>query len=214
MTTTIPSTMRAWTFNKAGTPENVLKFDVAHPTPPSPTGSNVIVRVSYAALSSAGTNLMNDVPSILRHSTIPELDFSGFIEQAGAKAPPELSPGTAVFGTIPVLSCVLAGAGALAEYVVVPAGNVIVKPKTVGLPEAAGLTSLAHTAVYMVERAQIKSGDRVLVNGGGGDVGAIALQVAKSLGAVVVVTCFRDEDKQGFAARGREGMFAAQNSCA
>jgi NADPH:quinone reductase-like Zn-dependent oxidoreductase len=188
----IPSTMRAWTFNLAGTPQNVLKFNPAQPTPPPPTGSNVVVRVSYVALSSACTDLMNNVPSILRHSAIPELDFSGIITQGGPKAPSELSPGTAVFGTIPVLSAVLCGAGALAEYVVVPAGNVIVKPKTVGLPEAAGLTSLAHTAVLMVERAKITAGARVLVHGGGGDIGAMALQIAKGgkgAGAVVVVTC-------------------------
>lgn len=181
--------MRAWTFDQAGTPENVLKFNPAKPTPSPPIGSNVLVRVSYVALSSACTNLMNNIPSILRHSAIPELDFSGFIAQAGPKAPSELSPGTAVFGTIPVLSAVLFGAGSLAEYVVVPAANVTIKPKTVRLSEAAGLTSLAHTAVLMVERAKITAGDRVLVNGGGGDIGTMALQIAKGAGAEVTVTC-------------------------
>ncbi|CZR68487.1 uncharacterized protein PAC_18386 [Phialocephala subalpina] len=186
---TIPPTMRAWVFNKAGTPENVLKFNPAHPTPAPPSGSNVLVRIYYAALSSAGTNLMNNVPSILRRSAIPELDFSGFIAQAGEKAPPELSPGTAVFGTVPVLSSVLRGVGTLAAYISLPAENVIVKPKTVGLPEAAGLTSLANTAMLMLEKAKIKAGDRVLVHGGGGDVGMVALQASRSVGAAVVATC-------------------------
>jgi NADPH:quinone reductase-like Zn-dependent oxidoreductase len=185
----IPPTMRAWTFDQAGTPENVLKFNPTKPTPPPPIGSSVLVRVSYVAFSSACTDLMNNIPSMLRHSAIPELDFSGFIAQAGPKAPSELSPGTAVFGTIPVLSAVLFGAGALAEYVVVPAGNVIMKPKTVRLSEAAGLTSLAHTAVLMVERAKITAGNRVLVHGGGGDIGAMALQIAKFAGAEVMATC-------------------------
>jgi NADPH:quinone reductase-like Zn-dependent oxidoreductase len=185
----ISPTMRAWTFDQAGTPENVLKFNPAQSTPPPPSGSNVLVRVSYVALSSACTNLMNNIPSMLRHSAIPELDFSGFIAQAGPKAPPELSSGTAVFGTIPVPSAVLFGAGSLAEYIVVPAGNVIVKPKSVQLSEAAGLTSLAHTAVLMVERAKITAGARVLVHGGGGDIGAMALQIAKGAGAMVMVTC-------------------------
>jgi len=178
--------MRAWTFNKVGTPDNVLKFRPVHPTPAPPTGFDVVVRVSYAALSSAGTNLMNDVPSILRRSAIPELDFSGFIAQAGDKAPPELSPGTAVFGTMPVLSSVLAGVGTLAEYISLPAENIIVKSKTVRLTEAAGLTSLANTALLMLEKAKIKTGDRVLVHGGGGDVGIIALQTSRGAGAAVV----------------------------
>ena len=181
--------MRAWTFNQAGTPENVLKFNSEQSTPSPPIGSNVIVRVSYAALSSATMNAMRDVPSIFRRSAVPELDFSGFIAQAGPKAPPELRPGAAVFGTIPVLSSLLAGAGSLAEYVVVPAGNVVIKPKSVGFPEAAGLTSLAQVAVLMGDKAKIKMWHRVLVHGGGGDIGAIALQIAKGLGADVVVTC-------------------------
>jgi NADPH:quinone reductase-like Zn-dependent oxidoreductase len=88
-----------------------------------------------------------------------------------------------------VISAVLFGAGALAEYVVVPAGNVIIKSKTVRLSEAAGLTSLAHTAVLMVERAKITAGKRVLVHGGGGDIGAMALQIAKFAGAEVMATC-------------------------
>jgi len=71
----------------------------------------------------------------------------------------------------------------------VPAENVIVKPKTVGLSQAAGLTSLAHTAVLMVERAKITAGTRVLVHGGGGDIGSMALQISEDAGAMVVVTC-------------------------
>jgi NADPH:quinone reductase-like Zn-dependent oxidoreductase len=186
---TIPPTMRAWTFSQAGKPEDILRFNPAHPTPPPATGSNVVVRVSYVALSSAYTNLMNNIPSIVRHSAIPEIDFSGFIAQFGPKNPYKLSPGTPVFGTIPVLPSLLFGAGALAEYIIVPAENVIVKPKTVGLSQAAGLTSLAHTAVLMVERAKITAGTRVLVHGGGGDIGSMALQISEDAGAMVVVTC-------------------------
>ncbi|KAN0095670.1 NAD(P)-binding protein [Hyaloscypha variabilis] len=157
--------MHAWTFSQAGKPEDILRFNPANPTPPPATGSNVLVRVSYVALSSAYTNLMNDIPSIVRHSAIPEIDFSGFIAQVGPKN------------------------RALAEYIIVPTENVIVKPKTVGLSQAAGLTSLAHTAVLMAERAKITAGTRVLVHGGGGDIGSMALQISEDAGAMVVVTC-------------------------
>ncbi|KAH8801730.1 hypothetical protein F5884DRAFT_889820 [Xylogone sp. PMI_703] len=185
----VPSTMQAWVFSSPGRPTGVLRYDRAHLMPNLSAPTDVLIRVSYTALSSAGMNLMNSVPSFFRKQAIPELDFSGFIVKVGLSVPMDLKPGTPVFGSIPALASILHNSGALAEYVVVPANSVMTKPQQMEMSEASGLTSLAHTAIKLLEKSKIKAADKVLLNGGGGDVGAIALQAAVACGATVVATC-------------------------
>lgn len=157
--------------------------------PPPPTGSNLLVKVSYAGLTSAGVNLMREVPSFLRKNAIPEMDFSGHVEAAGPSADAVFAPGTKVFGTINPTSGLTSGAGALAEYLVTPSNLVQVVPANVRLDEAPALGSLAQTALKMVETAGVAAGHRVFVHGASGGVGIAALQLAKARGATVIATC-------------------------
>lgn len=187
--TSLPSTMRAWTFSSSGDPDLILKLSTTHPVPAPPTGSKLLIRVSYVGLSSAGTNLMHDIPSILRENAIPEIDFSGHVALTGPSAPSEFKVGTLLFGAIPASSSVLSGAGTMAEFVLVPADNVAVKPAGIRLIESAGLGGLGQTGLKMLEKAAVCSGDRILIHGGSGGVGIIAIQAVKAMGAVVVATC-------------------------
>jgi propanol-preferring alcohol dehydrogenase len=77
--------------------------------------------------------------------------------------------------------------GALAEYVVVPAANLVAIPDAVA-SEYAGIAADAVATPYHVatQRAQIAPGDRIAVVGAGGGVGAQMVQVAKAFGATVV----------------------------
>jgi NADPH:quinone reductase-like Zn-dependent oxidoreductase len=184
-----PSTMRAWTFSGGGTPEQVLSFNPSFSMLATPKGSDVLIKISHASLSSAGWNLMRDVPSILRRSAIPELDFSGRVVSIGPAVPTEFATGTAVFGTVSKLGSIIHNQGTLAEYIVLNVGCIAVKPTNVSFAEAACLSSLGQVALEMVRRAKIKKGDRVLVNGGSGAVGAAAVQLCKDLGSFVVTTC-------------------------
>jgi len=65
--------------------------------------------------------------------------------------------------------------------------GISVVPENVPMDEAAGLGSVGQTAVKMCQRAGIKEGDKVLVNGASGGVGTMLVQVAKAMGASVVV---------------------------
>lgn len=186
---TLPTTMRAWNFSTSGAPNQILSLNPAHPAPSPPTGSKLLVKVSYVGLTSAGINLMRDVPSILRKNAIPEGDFSGHVALAGPSAGPEFSAGTRVFGTIHPTAGLLSGAGTLAEYLLVPSELVQVVPSNVRLKEATALGGLAQTALKMVETAVVANGHRVLVHGASGGVGIVALQLAKARGAIVVATC-------------------------
>ena len=180
--------MRAWTFTARGTPRNVLSLNLAYPVPPPPAGSNLLVRVSHVALNPGSHFLMNLIPSIIGRTAIPELDFSGHVQLAGPAAPSHFAPGTAIFGSVSAPALV-AGGGTLAEYVIVPADLVAVKPANVGFAEAAGSSSVGQTALNMIKKAGVKAGDRVLVNGASGGVGTMVVQAAKVSGLEVVATC-------------------------
>ncbi|QYS96924.1 PKS_ER domain-containing protein [Trichoderma simmonsii] len=185
--TSQPSTMRAWTFSSGGMPEKVLSFNPSFPAPAAPKGSDVLIKISHASLSSPGSNLMRDIPSLLRKNAIPELDFSGRVVSAGPDVPAEFAPGAAVFGTVSKSGSIVHNQGTLAEYIVLNVNCIAPKPTSITFAEAACLSCLGQVALEMVRQAKIKSGDRVLVNGGSGAVGSAAIQLCKDLGAFVVI---------------------------
>jgi NADPH:quinone reductase-like Zn-dependent oxidoreductase len=114
-------------------------------------------------------------------STIPGFDASGTIDTVGAGVT-GWSRGDAVI--------VFAGSGgAYAEYVVVPARDVVAKPEALTFEEAAGIPTVALTAYDTVyDQADIQQGQRILIHGGAGGVGSAAVQLAKVRGAYVLAT--------------------------
>ena len=186
---TLPPVMIGWTFSR-GPYQKVLKLSKNIPTPPPPSKSNILIRVSYAALNPAGPLLISLFPSfILPKYPIPEVDFSGTIVQTGPLVAARFKPNTKVFGCLTPVKTVLSGKGALAEYIVLneKIAGISVVPENVPMDEAAGLGSVGQTAVKTCQRAGIKEGDKVLVNGASGGVGTMLVQVARAMGASVVV---------------------------
>ncbi|MBL8959222.1 MAG: zinc-binding dehydrogenase, partial [Gemmatimonadetes bacterium] len=95
--------------------------------------------------------------------------------------------------------------GTLAEYVVVPAGNVVRIPDAVEFTEAAAFPLATLTAWRMVvTRAQVRAGDEVLIWGIGGGVAQQALQICKGIGARVWVTSGSDDKLERARALGAD----------
>jgi NADPH:quinone reductase-like Zn-dependent oxidoreductase len=78
--------------------------------------------------------------------------------------------------------------GAYADYVTAPASSLIPKPVTLGWEEAGSLMLAGLTAAHALHAADVQAGDTVLIHGGAGGVGLMAVQLATDLGAVVVAT--------------------------
>jgi NADPH:quinone reductase-like Zn-dependent oxidoreductase len=79
--------------------------------------------------------------------------------------------------------------GTFAELIAIDQADVALKPKTLGMEEAASLPLVALTAWQaLVERARLERGDKVLIHAGSGGVGTIAIQLAKHIGASVATT--------------------------
>ncbi len=84
--------------------------------------------------------------------------------------------------------------GGYCEQIVVPAQNVVAKPKTISFTDAAALPTTFLTAWQMLTRkAPVKPGDDVLVMAAGSGVGVAAVQIAKLHGARVIATASTDE---------------------
>jgi putative PIG3 family NAD(P)H quinone oxidoreductase len=85
--------------------------------------------------------------------------------------------------------CVLLAGGGYAEYVAVPAGQILPIPDGVDLNDAAGLPEVACTVwSNLVLTAHLRAGQLILIHGGASGVGTHAIQVARALGARVAIT--------------------------
>jgi NADPH2:quinone reductase len=78
--------------------------------------------------------------------------------------------------------------GAYAGAIVTPADSVLAKPSSQSFEEASGLMLTGVTAVHALSKVSVKSGDTVLIHGGAGGVGLMAIQLAVADGATVIAT--------------------------
>lgn len=177
--------MRALVYERYGPPD-VLRL--AQMPQPQPGPGQVLVRVRAASVNSwdwdlLTGNLMGRLGSPFRPQyQILGADIAGTVEAVGANVA-VFKVGDAVFGD-------LSGGnwGGFAEYVCADADTLAPIPDGLGFIEAASLPQAGALALQGLRcRPSLGAGDKVLLNGGGGGVGTIALQVAKRLGAKVAV---------------------------
>lgn len=141
-------------------------------------------------------------PAVIGH------DVSGVVEAVG-DAVAEFAPGDEVYYTPRIFG----GPGSYAEQHVVDVDLVARKPRNLSHAEAASLTLVGGTVwEALVTRARVEIGETVLVHGGAGGVGAIAIQLAYACGARVLTTC-RAADVEFVRGLGAEGAidFAAED---
>ena len=113
------------------------------------------------------------------------IDMAGVVEVLG-EGVTGFQVGDAVYGMTGGVGGVQ---GSLAQYAAVDAGLLAIKPANISMREAAALPLVFITAWEgLVDRAAVKAGQTVLVHGGAGGVGHIAVQIARALGAKVFAT--------------------------
>jgi NADPH:quinone reductase-like Zn-dependent oxidoreductase len=172
--------MRAITQHAFGGPEVLTIVDAPAPRP-LPT--EVLVRVRAIGLNPLEARLpAGEFPLTGQPPFILGWDLSGVVEQAQTW---RLRPGDEVFG-MPLFP---RAAHAYAEVVSAPALHLARKPASLSHAEASALPVVGLTAWQgLVDLGGVTAGDRVLVHGGGGGVGHVAVQIAKALGAHVTAT--------------------------
>ena len=112
-------------------------------------------------------------------------DFSGVVESAGPGVS-GFKAGDEVYGQAPVIS---GGSGSFAESLIVAAGSIAAKPPGLSHTEAAALPLAGVSALQAVKEVlSLSPGQKILIHGGAGGIGSIAIQMAKHLGARVATT--------------------------
>jgi NADPH:quinone reductase-like Zn-dependent oxidoreductase len=180
--------MRVITQQTLGGPEVLTVVDAPEPRP-LPT--EVLVRVKAIGLNPLEARLRaGEFPLLGRPPFVLGWDISGVVEEAPQTW--RFRPGDEVFG-MPLFP---RAAGAYAEFVAAPALHLTRKPVSLSHVEASALPVAGLTAWQgLVDLGGVTEGDRVLVHGGGGGVGHVAIQIAKALGAHVIATAGESKRK-------------------
>ncbi|WP_411719931.1 NAD(P)H-quinone oxidoreductase [Mycetocola sp.] len=187
--------MKAVEYEGAGGPE-VLRV-VQRPRPEAGAGE-VLIKVVAAGLNRADVQQRRGVyPPPPGASDIPGLEVSGTVAAVGRDV-----AGFEVGASV----CALLTGGGYAEYVAVPAGQVLPVPAGIGLVDAAALPEVACTVwSNLFMNVRVAAGDWVLIHGGAGGIGTMATQMVAAFGARPVVTAGSTEKLEycrGFGAVG------------
>lgn len=157
------------------------KLALIDTNPPEPDNDEVLIRVASAGVNRADL-LQRDghYPPPAGAPPWPGLEVAGTVVSAGGGV-------TAFRVGDPVVA--LLGGGGYAELVAVPAAQTLPAPDGVDLVDAGALPEAVCTAwTNLVDTARLQPGDRVLVLGGSGGIGVVAVQLARALGTVVITT--------------------------
>lgn len=180
--------MKSARINKYGSSE-VIEINKNTP-PPTVAPGKVLVDIKAAGVNPVDWKIREGAFQQMFPLQFPStlgLDFSGVIKQVGEEvSPSDFKQGDEVYGQAGVIS---GGSGAFAEMAVANMKSIANKPKRLSFPQAAGLP-LVGVAAWRVltEDIGLSKDQKVLIHGGAGGIGSIAIQLAKTLGAYVATT--------------------------
>jgi alcohol dehydrogenase len=163
---------------------------------PSPPPGKILVNVKASGLNPVDWKIregfMQQMVPLQFPSTLG-MDFSGVIKQIGENVPSDFKQGDEIYGQATVLR---GGSGAFAELALVDNDAITHKPKTLNHLQAAALPLVGVSACQaLVENIGLSKDQKILIHGGAGGIGSIAIQLARYVGAYIATTVSTN-DKQ------------------
>ncbi|MFE2972387.1 NAD(P)-dependent alcohol dehydrogenase [Streptomyces sp. NPDC059340] len=175
--------MRRIQYHRYGGPDTMRLEDFVLP---SPKAGEVAVTVAAAAVNPIDWKIRQGALKMMTGRSFPRAmgsDFAGTVTETGPGVT-AVEPGDHVYGIAP-----LKPSGAFAQAVIAPASHLALKPAGLSFEQAAALATPAVMAwTGLIDRARLRAGQRVFVNGATGGVGEAVVQLAKALGAHVTGT--------------------------
>jgi NADPH:quinone reductase-like Zn-dependent oxidoreductase len=173
--------MKAMVVHEYGGPEVLKLEDVPRPEPKE---NEILVRVIASGVNPVDALIVSGkyAKEFGTHVPLtPGYDIAGVVEQTGAKIT-KFKIGDPIYGFV------LWGGG-FAEYAVATEGEAAIKPKSLSYSEAASVPLVVLTAWQaLIDAGKLSSGQTVLIHGGSGGVGTMAIQIAKARGGRVIAT--------------------------
>src|SRR6201981_2048160 len=174
----LPKSMTSIAIREPGGPDAL----VAREQPvPAPGDGEILVRLAAAGVNRPDVmQRQGHYPPPKGATEIPDLEIAGEVVQVG--------PGVTRWNKGDKVMALVVGGG-YAEYCLAFASHALPVPPTLSLIEAAAVPETFFTVWHNVfERGRLKSGETLLVHGGSSGIGTTAIQLAKALGARVIVT--------------------------
>jgi len=175
--------MKAFTLDRYGSADSMRAGDMPDP---EPREDDVLVQIHAAGVNLLDSKIRNGefkrilpyrLPLILGH------DVAGVVVGVGSRVR-RFKPGDEVYAR-PADGRI----GAFAEFIAIKDEDVAIKPKALSMEDAASMPLVGLTAWQaLIERANLKKGQKVLIHAGSGGVGTFAIQLAKHVGATVATT--------------------------
>jgi NADPH:quinone reductase-like Zn-dependent oxidoreductase len=182
--------MKAIVQERYGSPDDLELRDVEKPVVGD---DDVLVRVRAASLHPDVWHVVKGRPYVLRlmgagfsrpKNPIPGTDMAGIVDSVG-KDVSRFRPGDSVFGET-IAAQQWTNGGAFAEYASVPQDLLALKPDNITFEQAASVPTSGYIALQNLrDPSGLRPGQTVLINGAGGGVGTLTLQLAKAYGAHV-----------------------------
>jgi NADPH2:quinone reductase len=174
--------MKAMILKSFGGPDS---FELSDVTKPVPQAGQMLVRVHATSINPLDYQVRRgDYPDLVPLPAITGHDVSGVVEAVGPGVS-AFAPGDEVWYTPQIFD----GQGSYAEYHVAAESIIARKPSSLSHLEAASLSLVGGTVwEALTVRAVLRVGESILIHGGAGGVGHVAIQVAKAMGARVFTT--------------------------
>src|SRR2546426_11114047 len=174
---------------------DVVQINKSTPAPNDPSVGKVLVNIRAAGVNPADWKFRDGFFQQMMPLQFPSTlgwDFSGVIEKGGEDVS-YFKQGDEVNGQAAEIT---GGSGAFAEIALANADNIANKPKALSHEEAAGLPTVGVSAWQaLVETIGLTNGQKILIHGGAGGIGSIAIQLAKRLGAYVATTASTNDEQ-------------------
>jgi len=180
-------------------------FELSEIAKPQIKPHHVLVSIKATSINTVDTMIRQMGPELPLSPAAPALlgmDFAGVVEDVG-EGVTTFAKGDEVYGCAGGLADL---PGTLAEYIVADADLLALKPKNLTMQESAALPLVGITAYEGLQRAGVNKGQKVLVHGGSGGVGHIAIQLAKHFGADVYSTGGGESQLQMIQTLGATGI--------
>ncbi|MCF3140719.1 NADP-dependent oxidoreductase [Paenarthrobacter sp. AR 02] len=184
--------MKAITYSEYGNPDVLELTD--QPMPKVGPGM-VLVKIKATSVNPVDWKIMGghlDPLMDIQFPAIPGWDVAGVVESVGIDSH-RFQPGDEV---ISYARKDYVHGGSFAEYIALPERVLARKPATLDWNESAGLPLTGLTAFQVLNRLDVKSGETLLIHGGSGGVGSLAIQIASARGVKVIATA--SEKNHGF----------------